>query len=157
MPQVDAIIYRWYAGELGGEALFTELARRATPDEAHKWLALAQLEARVASRLTELLSARGLPMRTPDEVARRARERCNALAGKSWSETMQWLRTLAGDALQRMRAEAGQLPQSLAAMGELMLRHEMALMDFAQLELAGDGAQSLHTVTSLAWEKTTPG
>lgn len=149
MPDVDAILCRWYAGEIGGEALFAELAGRATPEEARKWLALAQLEARVASRVAESLSARGLPLPVPDHVARRARERCDAVAGKSWADTMHWLRTLADDALQTMRTEAGQLPESLAAIGALMVNHELALLEFTRMELAGNGAQSLQAVASM--------
>jgi hypothetical protein len=153
MPDVDAILGCWYTGEIGGEALFAELARRATPEEGRKWLALARLEKRLSSRLAEILSARGLPLPAPapapDHVARCARERCDAIAGKSWAETMQWLRTLADDALQWMRTEADQLPESLAAIGELVVRHEVALMEFAQMELAGNGGQSLHAVASI--------
>jgi hypothetical protein len=125
------------------------MAKQAAPEAAGKWLALAQLEARVASRLAETLSERGQPIPMPNDVARRARERCEVVAGKSWAETMQWLRALAGDALQRMRTEADQLPEPLDAIGDLVVRHEAALLEFADMELAGNGMQSLHAVTLL--------
>jgi len=149
MPNVNAILSRWYAGEVGGEALFAQMAKQAAPQAADKWLVLAQLEARVASRLMDILSARGLPTPTLHDVERRAQERCEAVAGKSWAETMQWLRTLAGGALQKMRTEADQLPESLAPIGALVVRHEAALLEFADMELAGNGMQSLHAVTLL--------
>jgi len=106
MPNAEAILSRWYAGEVGGEALFAQMAKQASPEAAAKWLVLARLEAGVASRLAETLSERGQPIPVSNDVARRARERCEAVAGKSWVESMQWLRVLAGSALQKMRTEA---------------------------------------------------
>jgi hypothetical protein len=143
MHDIKVILTGWYAGEVGGEALFAQLARRAEPEQARKWTSLAQVEARVAARLAAAMAQLRLPIPTLEYADRRAAERCQAVADKTWMETMQWLQALVDSALRRMRADAAGLPETLAAIGVLVVRHEAALLEFAELELAGQGAGSL--------------
>jgi hypothetical protein len=56
---------------------------------------------------------------------------------------MQWLRVIANKALQEMQADAKQLPPDLVATGDLVVRHEAALLSFAELEIQGGSANSL--------------
>lgn len=146
MQEVDEILTGWYAGEVGGQALFAQLAKQAEPGAARKWQSLAQVEALVAARLAAVMAARRLPIPELETADRRALERCNAVAGKTWMETMQWLQALVGTALRSMRADAAGLPEALAAIGELVVRHEAALLEFAELELAGEGPHSLQPI-----------
>ena len=146
MADADAVLEDWYTGEIGGEALFWGLAERAEPVSARKWLALADVESHVARRLAETLHARGRPIPECLDQPGIARARCEAVAGKTWREQMRWLNDIAVAALGEMRIDAGKLPDSLGAMGEFVLAHETALVDFAQAELDGRGEDSLRPV-----------
>jgi hypothetical protein len=146
MQDVDAILTAWYAGEVGGEALFSALARRGVPEVRGKWLALAAVEAATASKLAAVLTSRNLPIPLIEDVEPRAQKRCEAVAGKTWEQTMRWLHTLTEIALRRMRTEADGLPAELAAIGDLIVRHEIALVSFAELELAGNEAHALRSI-----------
>ena len=141
-----AVLVEWYTGKLGGEALFWQLASGADPAAARKWLALAEVEARVASRLVPALVALGLDIPDGAGSLGSARARSDAIAAASWLEQMQWLEGIAQDALESMPTEASTLPASVAAVGALVVAHEQALADFARLECAGDGARSLRPI-----------
>jgi len=146
MSDADAVLVDWYTGEIGGEALFWGMAEAAEPERSRKWLALAEVESRVARRLAETLHARGRPIPECPEQPGIARARCVELAGKTWPEQMQWLKEIAVDALREMRVDAGTLPESLGPLGEFVLAHEIALVDFAQSELDGRGQVSLQPI-----------
>jgi hypothetical protein len=145
MRHVDAVLTEWYAGEVGGKALFRALAQAGGPDAAAKWLALAAVEDAVASTLSAALTARRIPLPSLVNVDTRARQRCESVAGQSWPQTMQWLRRIAADALVHMQSDAALLPAELEGLGRMVVRHEMALVSFAELELAGD-PQSLEPI-----------
>jgi hypothetical protein len=143
MRDVDGILTEWYSGEVGGKALFCALARAADTGAAdtgaaNKWRALAAVEDAVASRLSAALTARGIPVPRVDNVEGRARHRCEAIAEQTWPQTMQWLQRIAGEALVHMRADAATLPPELTALGHTVVLHEIALVAFADRELAGD-------------------
>jgi hypothetical protein len=137
------ILTKWYVGELGGHALFLQLVVDATPQAASKWAALGRVEQGVAFALADALEKRRICVPVAQNLESRARTRCAAVTGKSWIETMHWFRTIAADALQRMTADALVLSPDLASVGDLMVRHERALLSFAELELAGRGSESL--------------
>jgi hypothetical protein len=145
MRHVDAVLTEWYAGEVGGKALFVALAQAGGPNVAGKWLALAAVENAVAATLSAALTARRIPFPRLDHVDARARQRCESVAGQSWPQTMQWLRRIANDALGHMRRDAAVLPPELESLGRMVVRHELALVSFAELELAGH-PQSLEPI-----------
>jgi len=149
MWNADAVLKCWYEGEVGGEALFWGLAEAAEPELARKWLSLAEVESRVARMLAGVIASRSQPIPecADDLVRERARARRDAVSGKSWLELMQWLKLIAASALAEMRADAARLPAELSAAGRLVVAHEQALVDFADLEIAGRGAESLRPVT----------
>jgi hypothetical protein len=154
MLDEDAVLTAWYVGEVGGEALFSALAKWGAPEVARKWLALAEVEAAVASRLEAVLASRHLPIPRIDDAERRAQKRCEAVAGASWEHTMRWLLTLADNALTRMKVEAERLPAELATIGSLVVRHEIALVTFAELELAGNEVHALRSIETFLGELT---
>lgn len=146
MTGVDAVLSSWYEGEIGGEALFKRLAGLAEPAEGRKWRILAELESSVASHLAHVLSAGSVALTAPEDTARRAVERHSAIAALPWVEKMQWLRDIAGEALRELQSDAKCLPPPLAATSAMVLRHESALLEFAELELAGQGDLSLQPI-----------
>ena len=141
-----AVLADWYTGELGGEALFWQLASGAEPTAARKWLALAEVEARVATRLVPALLELGLEIPDGASSVVSARARSGAMAVTPWLGQMQWLEDIAQEALDAMALEARTLPAALAAIGCLVVAHEQALVDFARLERAGDGTHSLRPI-----------
>jgi hypothetical protein len=146
MREADAVLEDWYVGEVGGEATFWVLAQRSEPEHARKWLALAEVESQVAGRLAAVMASRNRSIPGCAQDVDRARDRCDALRGRSWPELMLWLRELAADALDEMRADAARLPAELIATGDLVVAHERALVEFADLEIAGRGTESLRRV-----------
>ena len=140
------VIADWYAGEIGGEALFWHLAEAAGPGPAPKWLALAALEARLAEHLLYVLLADGVAVPATAASLDRARMRAAAVAPRPWPGQMAWLEELARDALATMQRAAAVLPDRFAATGALVVRHEAALLEFARRELAGDAAGSLDPI-----------
>jgi len=137
------VLGEWYTGEVGGEALFWQLASAAEPGQARKWLALAAVEARTATRLKDALVAAGLGLPDAADSLAWARERATAMGGRPWLAQMEWLEAIAREALLEMQAEAARLPARLAAIGAVVVAHEAALVEFARLERAGDSAASL--------------
>ena len=148
MRDANLILEDWYAGEIGGEALFWGLAERSTPEGARKWLALAQVESRVGTHLAETLLLRNQALPPCDTVPARAHARCEAVHGKSWADLMRWLKTLAEEALTEMQVDALHLPAELQSTGDYVLAHERALIDFAKMELDGRSADSLRPIQS---------
>lgn len=146
MRDADAVLEAWYVGEVGGEALFWGLAERAEPALGRKWLALAEIESRVARRLGATLLARDRAIPECRDAPARARARCEAVAGKSWAELMRWLKDHAADVLSEMRTDAARLPVELSAIGAMVVAHEQALVDFAAMEIDGRGEDSLRPV-----------
>jgi hypothetical protein len=144
MRDAAAVVEYWYVGEIGGEAMFWILAQNAEPDHARKWLALAQVESQVAGWLAGVIASRN-HRDLPDCSATLAcaRARCDEVAGRSWPELMQWLEAIAADALIEMQSDAARLPAELIATGDLVVAHERALVEFAELEIAGRGTESL--------------
>jgi hypothetical protein len=49
---VNDVLVKWYLGEVGGHALFAQLAVSANSDVANKWTTLAKLEELVGARLS---------------------------------------------------------------------------------------------------------
>lgn len=141
-----AVLGEWYAGEVGGEALFWRLAELAEPNAARKWLALASVEARVAERLLQVLLAHDLPVTPTAASLEWAEHRAEANAARPWREQMGWLEGLAREALDSMRREAATLAPSFDSIGALVVRHEELLVEFAQRELRGDATHSLALV-----------
>jgi hypothetical protein len=45
MRDDDSVLTQWYAGEVGGAALFSALAKKAAPGTAGKWRAQERCEA----------------------------------------------------------------------------------------------------------------
>jgi len=146
MRDADAVLEDWFVGEVGGEAMFWVLAQRSEPEHARKWLALAEVESQVAGRIAAVMASRNQAIPECTQDFDRARARCDAVSGRSWPELMQWLQEIAADALNEMRADAARLPAELIAMGDLVVAHERALVEFAELEMAGRGTDSLRPV-----------
>lgn len=147
MRSPDGIVAEWYCGEVGGAALFGLLASRAAPTDALKWQALKAVESRMNQRLAETLNIRGVPLPDTSHLAQRAHQRCEPLRNLSWNDSMHWLHEIADAALVRMRSDAATLPAELAAVGDLVVAHEIALLEFALRELApSEAARSLQPI-----------
>lgn len=134
------VLGEWYAGEVGGEALFWRLAELAEPAATRKWLALAAVEARVAERLLQVLLAHDLPVPPTAASLEWAQTCAGQYAPRPWREQMAWLGEIAQQALDSMRREAAGLAAPYAPIGEVVVRHEELLVEFARRELAGDAA-----------------
>jgi hypothetical protein len=74
MTAAEDILARWYLGELGGQFLFAQLEKEATPDVASKWAELSLLEQWVASILASILLKRGIDIPVPELLDARGRD-----------------------------------------------------------------------------------
>ncbi len=152
MPAAADILLKWYVGENNGHALFADLAFKAGPAEAHKWRRLGDVENVVAARLHNVLAAEGIAPPVLEGLIEFAAARTAPIAGKPWDEIMRWFEHIAARALRVMEAEAAFLPPRLAAIGELVLAHERALVAFAARELAEESGPSLEPIETFLQE-----
>lgn len=133
------ILLLFYEEEVIGEALFLGLAARFTaPDQSEKARLLSQMERRVADAVRPLLERHALFPRSDSELHAIGAAEASALRHLSWDA---FLRKIEAEfpvfleefaALNRV-APATDRP-ALAAFDD----HEIATIDFARRELAGD-------------------
>ncbi len=136
-----------YQGEVFGEAFFALLAERADDsDQAAKWRLLEHLERHVKGRLRQELERRGLPRdESPAMVEEGRKAACGAGAFPSGVDARAFRDTMRG-VVEQYRASRDAAPKDLKEIAEFVLGHEQALLEFAERELAGEGAKSTQPV-----------
>ena len=132
----DALMETAWLGEISGDALFRAAAAKAEdPAQSAKWLRLAEVEQLVRDELEPFIEDKSR------EKIIEARERGEGFAatftGMPWLEALASFEPATKPAIERfvsMRALASATTRDAV---ELLVEHEVALQDFADLELAG--------------------
>jgi hypothetical protein len=145
-----------YQGEVLGEALLDCYARlEQDPERKYKWATLGQLESETRTRLRPFVIQLGLNIAWNDVSARVAKF-AESYAAKSWHRHMEEVIAITDIYLEKFRAIAAASPQSERETTQSMVAHESAIRTFAELELAGDGANSLNDVIAQLRYPLTP-
>ena len=144
---VESYLNGAYQGEVFGEAFFALLAERTDDaDEAAKWRLLEHLERHVKGRLCEELERRGLPRDESPAMVEEGRKSASGVgAFPSGADALAFRDTMRG-VVEKYRASRDAAPDDLKQLAEFVLGHEQALLEFAERELAGEGAKSTQPV-----------
>ena len=135
-----------YRGEVSGEAIFDALADAwADHDYAERLRVLAELERRMARRLTPLLTRHELDGGDDERSRTAGRDGAAVLAGDGWHDFLRMFAPVTDDALVRYRRLQSMATQPDPAF-DLLIAHEEALQAFSAAELAGDTEHALDPV-----------
>lgn len=114
-------------------------------ERRYKWGTILQLETETKARLRPFLTRLGLSI-AQDDVRERIGNFAKSFASKSWSDHMNDLVGITGFYVEKFRAIENAAPDSEREVTHSMVVHEAAIKRFAELELAGDSANSLNDV-----------
>ena len=138
------IVQAWL-GELWGKAFFERLAAATDDaDQRAKWQVLAELEEAIGNRLAPLVADEADP---PLASAYRSLESTvEVYEALPWHVAMERMMTILDPAIERFQELLAHAPVEDRDAVQILLDHEIALKQFAERELAGDGAKSLDPV-----------
>jgi hypothetical protein len=154
---LKAVNEYFYQGEVLGEAIFAAyVALERDPVRRTKWAALLQLETETKARLRPFLVRLGLGV-TQVDVSAQVADFVAAYSSKSWRQHMEEVAGITETYLKQFRAIEAAAPEEERKVAHSMVVHESAIHRFAELELAGDSADSLaDVVAQLHWPLVTP-
>lgn len=138
-------IFQAWQGELWGKAFFDRLA--AATDDADrraKWQVLAELEDATGNKLAPLVAGASDPHLT--DTYRSLDSAVELYESLPWHVAMEQMMSILDPAIERFRELLTQAPVEERAAVQILVDHEIALKQFAERELAGDGATSLDPV-----------
>ena len=146
-----------YQGEVLGEAMLDAyVAAEQDPVHRYKWGTVLQLETETKARLRPFLTKLGLSLAQNDMREQVAGVMRN-FAGKSWHQHMEELVKITTFYVEKFREIEAASPESDRAITHSMVLHEAAIKKFAELELAGDSANSLNDmIAQLHFPLTAP-
>ena len=139
-PDFNDTLREWYAGELGGEAFFLELARA---DDT--WELPARLERAMGERLLAELCTRGVeaPAR-PAQAMEKARDSARSMNARSNATIMASLQPRLEAFVRAIRRAAASAPDDATRIASDYVAHEEALLAFARAgSQGGDGADAI--------------
>lgn len=139
-----------YQGEVFGEAIFAAMAARADdPEAVYKWRVLGRLEAETKERLKPLVAALGGEVREDPAGVEKGARLAEKWSQQSWGEIMGWFQAELPKYVrffEKLEADARAEDRELLAR---VTAHEVALEEFAALEVAGRVNESLEPVLAL--------
>jgi len=146
-----------YQGEVLGEAMLDAyVAAEHDPVHRYKWGTVLQLETETKARLRPFMTKLGLSLAQNDTREQVAGVMKN-FAAKSWPQHMEELVKITTFYVEKFREIAAAAPESDRAITHSMVLHEAAIKKFAELELAGDTANSLNDmIAQLHFPLTAP-
>ncbi|PKP97749.1 MAG: hypothetical protein CVT74_13125 [Alphaproteobacteria bacterium HGW-Alphaproteobacteria-13] len=149
---LERISEEFYQGELFGEGVFAAYyAAETDPGRKLKLANLLQLETETKARLRPFLVKLGLDLAEKD-ISAVIKNFADAYPAKSWKEHMQELAHTTEEYLGKFKEVEAHTSGYERQMAHVMVTHEAALLNFARLELAGEGDRSLDDVVQqLHW------
>ena len=143
---LDALNRFVYQGEVVGEALTNcYVGLETDPTRKYKWATVMQLESETKVRLRPFMSQLGLSI-AQEDPSKNIAELVQGYASKSWQQHMQELVQITTFYLGKFREIEAAAPDSEREVAHSMVVHEAAIKRFGELELAGDGKNSLNDV-----------
>lgn len=126
----------YYEDEIGGEAYFYALAEHF--DESEKLILLARVERHAADAIQPLLEKYGLKPRDESVIKRDGRSYLEAHQSYSWPEFMAYIVKRYPGYLDDFRALEQMAPAADLSALKILTDHEVVVIDFAEMEIAGD-------------------
>ena len=139
-----------WAGEMYGEALFSELANLAGGTAlASKWKTLAKLERVTGEQLAALVSRYGFDTEPPGEEVERGLATARKFAEMPHDEFMALIEPYLEDVISRFEALCDAAPAEDRTTMQFLVDHEVALLRFVQLERSGANQDSTRVARAL--------
>jgi len=126
----------YYEEEISGEAYFEALADHF--DEREKVLLLARVERYAADSVVPLIEKYGLIPRDTADIQREGRGYRSLHQSLSWSEFMSYMVRRYPEYLVEFRSLEQMAPAEDLPALKVLTGHEVAVIEFAKMELAGD-------------------
>ncbi|MDE0364272.1 MAG: hypothetical protein OXP09_01710 [Gammaproteobacteria bacterium] len=146
----EASVRAAWAGEIYGEALFSELAHLAGDTAlASKWKTLAMLERVTGEQLAPLVSRYGFDTEPPTEEAERGLVTAREFAEMPHAEFMALIEPYLEDVISRFEALRDAAPAEDRTTMQFLVDHEVALLRFVQLERSGADKDSTRVAGAL--------
>ncbi len=139
----------YYQGEVLGEAFFEAVLHDFdNPDYRYKICNLLQLETETKARLRPHLLELEASVQELESSREAGRELAKSFARGDWEEFISRLNE-AGEPLTNRQREVAQIaPHQFRELADSMRVHGEAIQRFCELELAGDGANSIRDVVA---------
>lgn len=141
-------IYQAWEGELQGEMFFERRALAAADDHRRKWEELAELERVTGQRMAALLEAKEIELATPG-MSGQLLAFAEAFAQMPHAEAVASLHPILLAAIDRFEALLSQAPEADRQAVQFLVDHERALLNFVELEQAGQTNASLDAARAL--------
>ncbi|MEE8364722.1 MAG: hypothetical protein V3R76_02970 [Gammaproteobacteria bacterium] len=126
----------YYEDEIGGEAYFYALAEHF--DESEKLILLARIERRAAEAIQPLLEKYGLKPREETVIKREGQSYLELHQSYSWPEFMAYIVERYPGYVDEFKALEQMAPVADLPALKILTNHEVAVIDFAEKELACD-------------------
>jgi hypothetical protein len=137
-----------YQGEIFGEVLFDQmLSFFDEPDLKYKISILLQLETETKARLRPAMMQLGLDLCEYPESRKMGLDMAASMKGKTWNEIMEIIREAVEPAIAGYKAIVDVAPPEHSELAKYMVSHETSILDFAELELAGNGKKSADLIS----------
>jgi hypothetical protein len=138
-----------YDGEIIGEGLFSTLLGQCPAEKRHGMGLLLQLESEAKVKLRPMLLRLGLPIAESEAMRKAGVEFAGKLREMDWADGMRMVAELSRPYLERYKVLAEAAEPADREMTGFMVAHEQAVVDFAELEAAGDSAAAAAAVMRL--------
>ncbi len=135
-PDYLVTLLEYYEAEIMGEAYFYGLAEHF--DESDKMDLLARIERDAARAVEPLLQKYGLESRDEAELERLGQDYIKLHQSHSWQEFMIYIVERYPGYLDEFKTLEAMAPAEDLPALNLLTEHEVAVIDFAKKELAGD-------------------
>jgi hypothetical protein len=153
---LNAVNKYMYQGEVLGEAILAcYVALEQDPVRRYKWGTVLQLETETKARLRPFMTRLGLSI-AQDDTRQAIAGFAESFASKSWLDHMRELVGITTIYLEKFRTIADAAPGDEREVAHSMVVHEAAIKNFAELELAGDSANSLNDMIAQLQYPLTP-
>jgi dimethylamine/trimethylamine dehydrogenase len=144
-----ADLLRYYEEEIEGESLFARLSEFfLNEDHKLKMNAFVALEIQTNRSIKPLIDFYGLRPRDRSQLLNTGISEANAMAGLTWLELMTLMVEEYPVFVDEFIATMKITPEKDRVLMQLLLDHEVAMIEFARLELDGDVDNSLSVITN---------
>jgi hypothetical protein len=134
----NAALLNAYEEEVSGAAYFAGLAAQHTGHACEALLLIVEMEEVTARLLQPVIDAAGLCPGDADELAREGHADAEALRGTGWDTLLTGFRDDYGAYVAEFEAVRAAVPPHFRTRADLLVAHEVAIIDFARAELAGE-------------------
>jgi hypothetical protein len=136
---IGSALLNAYEEEVSGEAYFAALAEQHDGRAREALMLIAEMEVVTARLFRPVIDAAGLHPRSAEELVREGRDDAEALRGTSWTEFLASMRDGYDAYVTEFKGIRAAVKPDFRPHADLLIAHEVAIIDFARAELAGDG------------------